>query len=138
MRFSSHSRFGGWRAAFLLVAVACATPQNAQAGCGDHVIIVKESPATDRHSVSGGEEEGRPHAPVPPPCRGPDCSQSPTRNAPPIAPVAPAGPSVSVKALAPSAGPVDGADSPRASLHPTTTSSRPIKRATSVFHPPRD
>ena len=117
------------RAALLLVAVACATPDRAFADCGDHVTIL---PA----AVSRGGQTVTPDTPapaVPPPCHGPNCSRLPDRPLPPSA-VAPPTPTATEAALPSASGQPPAA---RGAFARDPSSSEPICRPLPVFHPPR-
>jgi hypothetical protein len=140
MFFTSRNLFAGWRAALLLAAVACATPQHASAGCGDHIVILRDPSATGDHLAPKDGAELSPYdaepLPVRQPCRGPDCSDIPVRDVPPIAPPVPVGSSVKESAQCGGLLVVD--DSPGTQIPRDTSYARPISRADSVFHPPRD
>ena len=121
----------GWRAALLLVAVACSTPGRASAGCGDYITYPDSH--QDRHAAPTADQHGS--TPAKSPCDGRDCSGKTPRDSLPI----PAAPSVSPQAKEAArqldvAGDSDPSSGP-ALLDPT--SSRPIRRAPSIFHPPR-
>jgi hypothetical protein len=124
------------RVALPLVVVACLTPNRASAECGDYVTILNGTAA--RHAFPGdtpdaAADPGR--APVRPPCEGPHCSGSPARQAPPLAPVVPIG--SQAKELTQHLG-TDGSEADRgAACDRDMSSSRPIRRASSIFHPPR-
>jgi hypothetical protein len=131
MRPPLPSPLRGWRAALLLVAAVCLSPERAAAGCGDHVTILTGAANADRHAVPG-----TPEAPISPvPCDGPNCSGAPTRHAPPLAPVSSFSPQA--KEVVHSLGAVSDSDGPRASFDHDYTSPRPIRRSPSIFHPPR-
>jgi hypothetical protein len=120
----------GWRAALLLVVVACASPGRATASCGDHVTILNDPAGAAEHATKADGP-----APFRLPCRGPNCSGAPRREAPPLAPVAPAGAQVKEFAEVVACG-----DQPEGGSSPFArddTSPRPIDRPSSVFHPPR-
>lgn len=126
------SRF--WQAALLLVAVACLTPNRASAGCGDYVTILDGTGNVSQHSSSGTNHQ--PDFPKPP-CDGPQCSGSPTPTAPPLAPVAPVG--SQSKELTQLLGTVSVSDTEPSFIYRYEShTSRPIDRATSIFHPPRE
>jgi hypothetical protein len=126
MRAPLLSLFRLWRAAPLLVAAVCLSPERAAAGCGDHVTILNDA-ATANHRAT----PARPPAP----CEGPNCSGAPERHAPPLAPVTPTGPQA--KEVVHSLGPVSNTDGPQTSFDRDPNSPRPIHRSSSVFHPPR-
>ncbi|QEL13527.1 hypothetical protein [Limnoglobus roseus] len=116
-----------WRAALLLVLLACASPGRAAAECGNYVIILN-GPAAAAPTAT-------PDHPAPPlPCSGPNCSRKPEQHAPLPVPVAPTGPQG--KDVTPAAGTVEPAHRPvvRAEY---SLSARPIRRATAIFHPPQ-
>src|SRR5581483_2975243 len=105
----------GWRAALLLLAVACVNPARASAGCGDYVTIRDDAAPSAAHAA--------PVAPVKPPCHGPNCSGTPTRESPPLPPVVPAG--SLPKELTRNPDPVDGPDAgPGCALDRDSTSAR--------------
>ena len=122
--------FRGWRAALLFVAVACLTPNRASAGCGDHATILN---GADHHAMPMNSDS---HDTTKPPCHGPNCSGAPVRENPPMpAPVSPTGPQA--KEVAQILQSVVGAVQTGGSFDRDTTSSRPIRRASSIFDPPR-
>jgi hypothetical protein len=121
--------FRGWRAALLLVAAVCLSPDRAAAACGDHVIILNAPGNSDRHAAPDASE-----LPAPP-CHGPNCSGTPERDVPPLAPVTSI--NLQVKEMVQSLGLTGGGDTPRCSFERDCTSTRPIQRPNSIFHPPR-
>jgi hypothetical protein len=123
----------GWRAALLLVVVACASPSRASAECGSHVIILNSSAVGEQQHAMPTPDE-MPAAPQLP-CSGPNCSRTPDHPTPsPFAPVVT--PDSGGKEAAHTLGMVEPpAGSP--SYPESSLSSRPISRASSVFHPPR-
>jgi hypothetical protein len=126
------SLFRGWRAALLLVVIACATPGRAAAECGDYVTVLNDQATNVRHAMPA--PVGAPASPKAP-CSGPNCSRLPDRHAPLPAPAP-----VSVphgKELAHVLGLLDPPDLAASSRTSAYISSRPISRATSIFHPPR-
>jgi len=135
MRSPLLSLVRGWRAALLLVVVACASPQRAAAECGDYVTILNAPAGSTRHAMPSPADTGETRAPARPPCHGPNCQGAPDRHVPPPAPVAPAGPQG--KELAQHLDVVDAVEAPPATFDRDTSSPRPVRRASSVFHPPR-
>ena len=83
------SLFRGWRAALLLVVVACATPGRATAECGDHVTVLNGQATNALHATPA--PVGTPASPKVP-CSGPNCSRLPDRPAPLPAPAPVSGP----------------------------------------------
>src|SRR6266511_4564904 len=74
----------GWRAALLLVVVACASPSRASAECGSHVLVLNAPTDGENHAMPvAGEMPASPKAP----CSGPNCSRTPDHHTPPFAPV---------------------------------------------------
>jgi hypothetical protein len=132
MRPPLPSPLRGWRAALLLVAVVCLSPERAAAGCGDHVTILNDSAKPDQHATPGTSE-----VPANParPCEGPNCSGVPNRHVPPLAPVTPVGPQA--KEVVQCLGAVGADDDPRGAFDRDPASPRPVRRPSSVFHPPR-
>src|SRR5262245_60728580 len=136
MCFSHHLLSRGWRAAVLLVAVACLNTDRASAGCGDYVTILNASPnasqQTDGHD-GRTDPTDRLESPVPtkPPCHGPNCSGSPSKKPSPLAPPVPVG--SRAKELTQPLGSicVPQAD-PAGRVDSGTLSSRPISRPTSI------
>ncbi len=126
----------GYRAALLLVVVACLSPGRVSAECGDYVTILNV-PSGETHQQASHESGATDshQSPARPPCHGPNCSGSPTREFPPIPP-APVT-SNPVKEAVRHAGASDAADASPSAFDRDTTSLRPIRRAASVFHPPR-
>jgi hypothetical protein len=120
-----------WRAALLLVVVACASPNRASAECGSHVLVLNAPADGEHHALPvAGEMPASPKAP----CSGPNCSRTPDHHTPPFAPVVT--PSSTAKEAAHALDVIefsDGTSSYPDPLH----SAHPISRASSVFHPPR-
>jgi hypothetical protein len=128
--------FRAGRVAALLVVVACLSPGRVEARCAHPNAIFKtnlltvETKAESSAQTSQAEESSAPWTP----CTGPECSGAPERPAPPLAPGAPAGAHAKEVAQALDViEPLDGASSSVGNF----TSPRPIRRACSVFHPPR-
>jgi hypothetical protein len=118
----------GWRAALLLVAVACATPGRAKAECGDHVTILN-GPAANSDGASAAAP-----APQKVPCSGPNCSRAPQRQDPDPAPAPTSGPEG--KEAAVPAGSAEERDSGSARVSDLAPGAL-VRRPTSIFHPPR-
>jgi hypothetical protein len=138
MRSALPSLLRGWRAALLLAA--CATPGRASAGCGDYVTVLNapNDPAAASHHAMlapDGTTGGTTGSPAKPPCHGPNCSESPARDVPPVPPPAPV--SAPVKELTHRLVAPSGADDPRGSFDRDPSSPRPVRNPSSVFHPPR-
>jgi hypothetical protein len=133
------SPFRGWRAAFLLVAAACASPGRASAECGDHVIILNGPAAANAKATPTPANpiptpDTQPAAPRPP-CHGPNCSGSPAPKAP-LAPIT--APTSQFKEQAGQVvGDCDEGGDQGARFGRDSDSPRPIRRPSSVFHPPR-
>src|SRR5262245_47042971 len=126
----------GWWAALLLAAAACLTPGRASAECGDYVTI-RNGPADPAHHATTRDATPQPdQAPARPPCHGPNCSSAPARDPSPLPPVAPTGlqPKELTQHPAAAADPDAG---PGSALDRDPSSARPVRRASSVFHPPR-
>lgn len=139
MTLSFPSLVHTWRAALPLVAVVLLSPGRATAECGDYVTI-RNAPAGSVHHVPSDAPNAVPVAETPTPakrpCHGPNCSGSPVREAPPMAPVAPAGPRA--KELVRLLDFIHGPDTdPGSGFDRDTTSPRPVSRADAIFHPPR-
>jgi hypothetical protein len=138
MASSLRSLFRGWWAALLLVVVACASPGRATAECGDYVVILNTNdPASpDGRATPFSTPTGSVEHPASPkvPCSGPNCSRSPERHPAPFAPVSPPGPHG--KEVVQTLGSVEPTDSASSRIC-DFISPRPIRRASSVFHPPR-
>jgi hypothetical protein len=117
----------------LLVVVACASPQRAAAECGDYVTILNAPPGSAHHAMPASPDSG--DAPARAPCHGPNCQGAPVKHYPPLAPAAPVGPQA--KEQAQYLESVGDADAPPAPFDRDSSSPRPVKRASSVFHPPR-
>jgi hypothetical protein len=115
----------------LLVAGACLTPERASAGCGDHVTILNGSAAGEHHAAAPADST----LPTKLPCQGPNCSGEPVRQQAPATPVAPTTPQGKEIAQTLDSLGDDGALPSR--LDRDSAGSRPIRRSTSVFHPPR-
>ena len=95
----------------------------ADAGCGDHVTVRRQSPAADSAP------------PAKPPCHGPTCSAAPVpTDAPPATAPAPRPADSDDLATLP-AGPTDeGVARPTAAAD---SGPRPVRRSTDQFRPPR-
>jgi hypothetical protein len=138
-----------WRVAWLLVVGAALTPGQARGECGDYLTFHGTGAATGavatpnrQHadmfpaSEPGLTQTTAARLPARQPCRGPNCSKAPTRQAPPLpAPTAPGGGTVKE----PAAAHLLAADAPSspAALAWGLPSADPIRRPTSVYHPPR-
>jgi hypothetical protein len=129
------SLFRAWRAALLLVAAACASPGRASAECGDYVVVLNGQTLTHSAERPPSTSLTR-EAPADPkgPCSGPNCSRSPDHPVPPFAPAPAPGPHGKEAAQ------TLGSDEPaecRSSRLDDFISPRPVRRAVSIFHPPR-
>src|SRR5262249_7360654 len=80
----------GWRAALLLAAVAFLTPGRAMAECGDYLTLGSKAGrqhAEHQATPTGAATETTQQSPAPSkPCSGPNCSNAPVRESPPIPP----------------------------------------------------
>jgi hypothetical protein len=124
----------GWRAALLLAAVALSTPGTASAGCGDYITYPNSRPDAHSAPMSPATDDATP-APAKTPCQGPNCSGAPVREFPPVPPAPVTNPT---KQQARHLGVTDLPNlEPGSAFARDLTSPRPIRRATSVFHPPR-
>lgn len=110
-----------WHAALVAVVAAGASPSAAQAGCGDYVVVRDVPAAAPDHGDS-------------PPCHGPNCHGSPTRD--PLPPVAPPAPHAGAKECVSPGGTADPGHSPPAFPIPTSDACH-SGAASAVFHPPR-
>jgi hypothetical protein len=123
----------------LVAAVVCTTAEPASAGCGDHVIILGGKDSSARHSDSALDAQTIPMEdatlPAQRPCRGPDCSGSPVREFPPLAPPAVGSASMKNPADCASSPPSEQSPSMRLGFEPVVMF--PIDRSISIFHPPR-
>jgi hypothetical protein len=123
----------GWRAALLLVVLACATPGRASAECGDHVLILNQPTARADQGGHAAPASDAPAAPPRAPCSGPNCSQGSDRHPAPFTPASPPGPhGKEVAQLLESVEQPDGLSVRACDF----LSSRPIRRVSAVFHPP--
>lgn len=115
-----------WAVAAL--AIACYTPTRAEAaGCSGHAPGFYSLIETD----AAADPAGPVGEPAPKPCQGPNCSRAPLRDGLPPAPAASPQFKEQVRCFA------FDADSPPASFDREAHSERPVKRTTSIFHPPR-
>jgi hypothetical protein len=133
MRETLSSLIRGWRAALVLVAAACLTPDRASAGCGDHVTILNGSSQSDHQA--GRADPSDQSGPSRLPCQGPNCSGEPLHHQAPLAPVTtvtPQGKEIVQTLLGPS-----GDNGLPSLLDRDFSTAHPIRRASSVFHPPR-
>jgi hypothetical protein len=118
------------RVPLLLVVGALLSPQQATAGCGDYVTVLNPTAESRSEPVVPPVTSGDP---AKPPCSGPNCSRAPERHTPPVPPA----PVVSAaKDLVSGAGLVV-AEPPHTSIECTSPTAHPIRRPSSVFHPPR-
>jgi hypothetical protein len=131
MRFDLRSLTRGWRAALLLAAVALCSPGTASAACGDYITYADSH--RSGHAMPMADADGD-AAPAKSPCDGRDCSGK-HREFPP-APSAPgtSPPKEQARPFAPSDSAADGSG---ARFTRDFDSPRPVRRATSIFHPPR-
>jgi hypothetical protein len=140
MTYLYSSPLRGWPVALLLVAWICFTPGQAVAECGDYLTIRNASPGSTHHSTTTNidhpiQDDLGTQSPLKQPCHGPNCSSSPVREFPPLAPITLA--STWVKEVAQPFSPLDVEIARAGSFDSDLTSLRPIHRASSVFHPPR-
>ncbi|HEV3437972.1 MAG TPA: hypothetical protein VG122_11460 [Gemmata sp.] len=129
-----------WPAVLLFVVSLGFTPGRAAAECGDYIGIRNAPPGSTHHSSTTNIDRPIPDGlgtpnPLKQPCHGPNCSSSPVREFPPLAPITPV--STWVKEVAQPFSPLDAEITTAGSLDRDLTSPRPIHRASSVFHPPR-
>ena len=114
--------------AFLIAAGLFASAGTARAGCGDHVVILKEGGAV-RQATQNAPEPARL------PCHGPNCS---ARKLPPAAPVSPpfTPPGIGHEFAVTDAAPelLDGTSSLRPVDPPA---GQLVRRTSEPFHPPR-
>lgn len=118
-----------WRVALLLAGGVLFAPSRAAAECGDYITIKHQSHTDSEYP------ESHDTSPIKRPCHGPNCSTSPVRDFPPLAPVIPV-----VSRAKELAQPIEmaGKDTTQtARLSRDDSSPRPIHRTTSIFHPPR-
>lgn len=99
----------------------------ATAGCGDHVVILKQT--TEQQ-----QDESVP-TPVKPPCHGPNCKAGPVDHTPPLP--SPVVQVTSAKELFTPIAVSAGADHPCVRWPFDLHSRLPVSRPTSIFHPPR-
>ena len=127
-----HKAWAGAGAFLTLLAIGLCAPSSSRADC--------RHPG-DRPAIGIGIDALRPDGPpgdsksVPPPkpCDGPQCSG---KSAPPMTPAAPKiPPRAESWGLAIEPTPI--ADPGSASLRPEDAPARPVRPATSIFHPPR-
>jgi hypothetical protein len=128
------------RVALLLVAVLSLTPAVASAECGDYITI--RDATTAAHSDRSKSTDHRLAMPEPgvsraigSPLQRSNCSSSPRRQSPPLAPAIP----VSSRVKEATQHPLPAHDETTfcSSLACESTSPAPIYRSNSVFHPPR-
>jgi hypothetical protein len=124
-----------WRAVLLLVAAFVLTQGRASAECGDYITIRHAAHGRSPHeSMPVTSNDFKDSVPEKLPCHGPNCSRSPGRNLPPLAPVAPV---ISLaKDLVQSIKPINET-TPHSTLARDFTSTLPIDRPSPIFHPPR-
>lgn len=134
MGLSYHILWNGLRTSVVLAVVACAMPQRAPASCGDYITIQHTASASERHQVHFDTMDGEPSTPARTPCQGPNCSNSPTDELP-LAPVVPVSPQL--KEQAEFLAKVWDGECPSSGFDRESSSSRPVYRTNSIFHPPR-
>ena len=133
MRLSRHSHWIRWPAGatLALLVLSAFAPSSAHASCGDY-LMAGAHPVLS--AANGAAKDSLPIIPAPhAPCSGPNCSgREPTL---PITPPAPA--PVSAEQWGCTAH-VPSFQSPGFALwHVDSTMSLPIRRAYSIYHPPR-
>jgi hypothetical protein len=117
------------RAALLLVVVACLTPERASAGCGNHDGVFH-----DPLIAIDQQQTALPDDPTPTtPCQGPNCSRRQSPDAPPPA-TAPITPQATEAVIDSRAVLSEGS---RSTFPCDFSSPRPVRRTSSIFHPPR-
>lgn len=126
--------FRRWRVALLLVVIACATPGRVSAECGDHVQILNATALDNGDNATSATTVAQSQETEKVPCSGPNCSRAPERHSPPYAPAPPTAPQG--KDAARLLGIVDTPDTDSAPAG-DFTSSLPVRRPSSIFHPPR-
>jgi hypothetical protein len=128
-----------WRVVLLLVAVFALTQGRASAECGDYITIRHDSTVVTGVESMPASDQITPHdfnhsTPTKLPCNGPNCSRSPVRGLPPLAPVGTV--SHFEKEMVQNLRLLDDATA-HLTFSRDSNSSLPVSRATSVFHPPR-
>lgn len=133
-----------WRVVLLLVAGISLTPGRASAACGDYISIhnavrdLASSANPDQSALITNpialNEPGN-STPSKLPCHGPNCSNSPVRQLPPLAPATPVG--LRVKELVQHPVPTDDDVQPGLSSVCDNTLLSPIDHTSAIFHPPR-
>ena len=124
----------GWRAALLLAAVALSTPGTASAGCGDYISYPNSHPDAHAAPMAPAADDPTP-TPAKAPCNGPTCSGAPVREFPPVPPAPVTNPT---KDQARHPGLTDPpGEEPGSAFDRDLNSPRPVRRANSIFHPPR-
>ena len=128
MRLLLPQSLRAWRTALLFVAVACATPSAAYAGCGDDMTAPSAEP--------GSHKAQHIFDPSSLPCHGPHCSATPARERLPIT-LTPVTQAVAKDVLDSRVRIACRPAEPR-SVYPVPPSDGPTTFApTSVFRPPR-
>lgn len=123
----------GWRVALLFVAFASVSSGQAQAGCGDHLAVWNPNAAIAAVASNQLVEQAvLPFSPIP--CSGGNCSESPGRTSKPIDLVVSSGTQLKVAVAIPELIVLRDHTSMQVC---DVISSRPIVRASSIFHPPR-
>jgi hypothetical protein len=116
--------------ALLLAVGFFVSPGRASAECGDYVTIAGQPSA--HHAMPQAPDDGRPGDA---PCNGPNCSK---RKDSPVAPVrAPATPTGETKPIGVTVGADLPPDADGGAWLTLSTSVRPVRTSTSIFHPPR-
>lgn len=110
-----------------VVVVALAWAGNVTAGCGDHVVILKPAGAAKADDTP---------PPAKPPCHGPHCSAEPANPLPAPVTSGTASSPTAKEQFTPLAS--EACDDRQSLGVPFEfTSTRPMHRAKSIFHPPR-
>jgi hypothetical protein len=120
--------------ALLLAVGFFVSPDRASAECGDYVTIAGK-PSAHHAMPSAPADDAKPTDAPRTPCNGPNCSK---RQDSPVAPVrAPATPTGEAKPIGVALGADLPPDADSGAWLTIMTSVRPVRTATSIFHPPR-
>jgi hypothetical protein len=123
------------RAVLLLCSILLFTPGRSSAECGDYLIILKPGPGAQEAHDHTAQVSPPYSVPLNRPCRGLNCSGTPTRDFPPDAPLI--SPTLQIKEFTQPLATIADELNRFSTSAIVITSPRPIHRSSLIFHPPR-
>src|SRR5579872_7187317 len=129
-----------WRAILLLAAGVLFAPSRASAECGDYITIIKHGSDSGHTQANTSHDQSAQHhinnsMPPSTPCKGPNCSSSPSHKSTPLAPVVLVT-STAKELTQPSLNSSGDSDTP-SKFNRDDIFERPIHHSSTIFHPPR-